>query len=175
MAKKKRKKKKKKEKKKSWPRTTPRTKTNPYVSIKLLLDVFPVFPVELIRKIRFFTLPRQNENLLRDIVHFKPSLEIVRKILRPPMSFQPHLLLNDLWMYIIKIMRRFPLSAHSSKYKIWLRMFRIHNIKSAEHWVRTCYAVKSTKIQIRLVWAVFTPEERIGFISWQKKVRGFIV
>lgn len=155
-----------------------------------------LFPIELIRKIRFYTLRRQNKNLLRDIIHFKTSLEIIKKTLPIyPMNGAPHLLLNDLWIIVKQINEiqtppsetppseppchapRCPYHPNhmNSYYQIWLRMFRLHKIKSVERWIRSCYALKPTKIQIRLVWAIFTPEEREEFISWQKKTRGFIV
>ena len=138
-------------------------------------------PIELIRKIRFYALPTQNKNLLRDIIHFKTSLEIIKKTIPVyPMNGAQHLLLNDLWVTVGRIMgatpgqRRTP-NYMSPYYQIWLRMFRLYNIKSAERWIRSYYALKPTKVQIRLVWAIFIPEEREEFISWQKKIRGFIV
>ena len=136
-----------------------------------------LFPIELIRKIRFYTLRRQNKNLLRDIIHFKTTLEIIKKTVTIyPMNGAPHLLLNDLWIAAGR-QRLFVPPAHHMDlyYQIWLRMFRLHKIKSVERWIRSCCALKPTKIQIRLVWAIFTPEEREEFISWQKKTRGFIV
>ena len=71
-------------------------------------------------------------------------------------------LLNHLWVMSGTVFTEDPplLNTNLKYYKIWKRLKGFDHNQKIRRWIGSVYATKSHKIQIRTIWAVFTPQER---------------
>ena len=134
------------------------------------MDIVARLPEELARKF-FLFFEHPTSKLIK--LHNSPQGKLMEDIRDYPVSLKqlyslPYAkdhdgsfgrarLLNSLWM-----------EAHynfGDYYKIWKRMFRVHCERTAEWWIRWRYAVNCHKYQINSLWALFTKEERRGYLQ----------
>ena len=117
-----------------------------------MASIIQKLPIELRRVIYNYARPAQNSELLYDIRNYKYSIDIILQRENPP-----HLILNDIWVFL-----RY---CFGSYYKIWERIPKTRNLKQIKFWIGNCYALKDYKSQIKILWGLLTPQERIEFLK----------
>ena len=117
-----------------------------------MASIIQRLPIELKRVIYNYARPMQNSELLYDIRNYKYSLNIILQRKR-----LIHLILNDLWVFLKDY--------YGSYYKIWGRIPKTLNLKQIKFWIGNSYRFKDYKSQIKILWGLFTPRERIEFLK----------
>ena len=117
-----------------------------------MASIIQRLPIELRRVIYNCVRPSQKKELLQDIISYKYSIDIILQRDGPI-----HLILNDIW--------RFLKDLYGNYYKIWERIPKINNGQNLKFWISNSYALKDYKSQIKIIWGLLTPRERIEFIK----------
>ena len=113
-----------------------------------MASIIQRLPIELRRVIYNCVRPAQKSELLQDIINYKYSIDIV---------LQRDIILNNLWMFLKDL--------YDNYYKIWERIPKINNGQNLKFWISNSYSLKDYNSQIKIIWGLLTPQERMEFIK----------